>query len=159
MGLSQLHGLRDEIGSHLGPVPFPTSGWEKGLGQFLNLSADNNHRNSTFPTWKSRHTTGTHHLRKHFIWQPGPAVAEVRYNLQLTVCTSLWAWVKWAVSKAQSHASLGPDREMVLLVSLRLIFSSHYLIFFLSLAPLYSSLTLSFSLSPTRLRSIQITLL
>lgn len=128
--------------------------WARSWDQMLNLTADNSHRNHTVPPWKSRHTTGTHLLREHLIWRPGPAVAEVWYNIRLTLCTSLRACRIRAGRKSQGHASLGPDREIVLLVSLRLIFSSHYFIFFIFHYTVFfspSSPSLSLALSFTHL--------
>lgn len=141
------------IRGRLGPVGFMTSGWERerSWDQTLHLTADNSHRNRTVPRGKPRDTTGTHHLRVHLIWRPGPAVAEVWYNIRLTLCTSLRACWTGAGSKSQGHASLGPDREIVLLVSLCLIFSPHYFIFSFSITqffflPLPPSLSFSLSL-------------
>lgn len=123
-----------------------TAGWERGWDQKLHLTT-NNHWIHTVVPWKSRHNPGTYLLRKHFICWQGPAVAEVWYNIRLTLCTSLQAYRKQADSKAQGHTSLGHHREIVLLVSLCPIFSSHYFIFYYTFFfTLYLSLAVSLSL-------------
>lgn len=65
-------------------------------------------------------TTVQAHLRDpslwESIWRAGPAVAEVWYDIRLTLCTSLR--VCRIRQAAKGHASVGPDRKSVLLVSL-----------------------------------------
>lgn len=103
-------------------------------------------------------------LWENLIRWPGPAVAEVWYNIRLTICTRLRACWIWAGSKVQGHASLSPDRKKMFNWFLCLIFSFHYFIIWFHII-LHPSTTRTFFLpliSPIwlfQLRSIPTTLL
>lgn len=66
---------------------------------------------------KTRRTAGIHLLNEHLILGAGPAVAEVWYNIRLTLCTSPRLRQMQASCRAQGHAFVGPDGEIVLLLS------------------------------------------